>query len=1078
MPTSKEPELDLWQEAYNAVEEGTQNWIRENIGEQPESTNPFPELVALVRSSEEKHGQDAWQFELRGRAVLLRDYTSRVISCLSIIGDVAINFAPAPSPVIWNALKVVLKANVSQVEDRASIMGCTNLVLCLVRRGIVYQEVYLGGPSSSTSQDDLKETLIGVYKTCLEFLAFMHAQLRQGNMHRFLHELMEPGQGEKRVSEMKSLEQQLDVASRACEVVANRDRSNKHNELLMSLQLPLRRIDDTVINVLTRLEERKMKEVMTYLSTIPVGSHHNEKCNSRTQGTCEWLVEHPKFREWEDSSCSSIFWLQGNMGTGKSYLSSKVIDRYLVREEDCGDFTTRHDEGFAFFYCYGSDPSRQSTKSILRSYMRQLSSVPRRPDHIHQALVDLYKSGENIQHDLTLLECEDTLMEIINSYPRVTLVLDALDECTTETRRELARLFQSFIKESNGLLKVFIASRKERDIEKYFQPYQGQQLLVSISTSDNAGDIEKFITHQIHVYSDEWESIEEDTKLLVKKTLVEKSDGMFRWAYLQWQYLKGCRMNGAIRERLKKMPKTLAAAYDEIYNRFEPDSVERLMMQRAVRWVLYAKSSFHTITLLAAIETESERMDMHEGKSKAFGKSDLTRLTLESVCRDLVVRNAFLDTWEFTHASVAEYFLLKREPWIENAQSEITVSLIHFLMNCCAAYPSIWPSSTAQNTWRQTSVDSLDVYIWFHTTTDGNFEHPSDPRHPLQMYTQRAWLEHIDDTYDNDPKFADVVQALKKFLGEGGPRISSTEYKVFCKYIMPGQDTTPYHNAIPFIEPVENSRFGIIALGLYRLLPGWWDQNLFPLELNNKGQDLLALAAQFEHQSIYEDLIRRGFKINRDVDDASKSALGRAIATKNADVARFLLDNGARTDIMIKKQNLICFAASRGPEHLQMVLNVGANPNLHCGGGCRWGSALSMFGNMLELAVFRDLPKSARLLVEYGADVNAPLRFQGYDTILEYAVVKGDVDFARLLITHGADVHSRLKIGKHGSLLAAATVEPDSSLDMVKLLIEEAHSGDKAPLWSSLDHAMRGQYLTDMHQVDNQVLLDMEAYYG
>lgn len=115
------------------------------------------------------------------------------------------------------------------------------------------------------------------------------------------------------------------------------------------------------------------------------------------------------------------------VGTGKSCLSSKVIDRYLVRERNRGELTNQHDEGFGFFYGYRSDPSRQSTEFIIRSYIRQLSEVPRRPERIHQASIDLKKSSENIQHGLPLAKCKDTLIKIIDSYPRVTLVLDALD---------------------------------------------------------------------------------------------------------------------------------------------------------------------------------------------------------------------------------------------------------------------------------------------------------------------------------------------------------------------------------------------------------------------------------------------------------------------------------------------------------------------------------------------------------------------------------------------------------------------------------------------------------------------------
>ena len=67
--------------------------------------------MELVRTSEEKLDQEAWQFEFHGRPVLLRDYTSKVTTCLTTVGDIAINFAPAPSPIVWNALKVVLKVS-------------------------------------------------------------------------------------------------------------------------------------------------------------------------------------------------------------------------------------------------------------------------------------------------------------------------------------------------------------------------------------------------------------------------------------------------------------------------------------------------------------------------------------------------------------------------------------------------------------------------------------------------------------------------------------------------------------------------------------------------------------------------------------------------------------------------------------------------------------------------------------------------------------------------------------------------------------------------------------------------------
>lgn len=114
-----------------------------------------------------------------------------------------------------------------------------------------------------------------------------------------------------------------------------------------------------------------------------------------------------------------------------------------------------------------------------------------------------------------------------------------------------------------------------------------------------------------------------------------------------------------------------------------------------------------------------------------------------------------------------------------------------------------------------------------------------------------------------------------------------------------------------------------------------------------------------------------------------------------------------------------------------------------------WTYKRRKYDSLLEAAVAGYSPAYARLLVEYGADIKTPLKIQGYDAILEYAVEKGDVDFTRFLIRRGADVHSPMKIGKYGSLLALATLAPDSSLDMVKFLVQDAHVNWNS--WNGVD---------------------------
>jgi ankyrin repeat protein len=232
-------------------------------------------------------------------------------------------------------------------------------------------------------------------------------------------------------------------------------------------------------------------------------------------------------------------------------------------------------------------------------------------------------------------------------------------------------------------------------------------------------------------------------------------------------------------------------------------------------------------------------------------------------------------------------------------------------------------------------------------------------------------------------------------------------------------------------------------------------------------------------------------------------ALSRASSDGDISVVKALLEAGAdpnpnfaRPDVRSPLEwsitGLLEFGVSDRHRWLccmGLLLEHGADANAPRRDPFEW----QVYDSMLEAAVTGYLPESARLLVEHGADIKTPLKLQGYDTILEYAVEKGDVDFTQLLIKRGADVHSPMKVGKYGSLLAAATLAPDSSIDMVKFLIEDAHVGLEQLEWSlppqekpvtrawklseeqERSKAQRAKYLIDVHKVDPQVLIDLES---
>ncbi|KAK3358491.1 hypothetical protein B0T24DRAFT_685565 [Lasiosphaeria ovina] len=88
------------------------------------------------------------------------------------------------------------------------------------------------------------------------------------------------------------------------------------------------------------------EERLGWISNVPYESQHDEITAFRTPGTCEWPLRRSEFAGWELSKESAILWLQGSVGTGKTFLASRVVDH--MRNKATGSVGS---EGIAFFYC-------------------------------------------------------------------------------------------------------------------------------------------------------------------------------------------------------------------------------------------------------------------------------------------------------------------------------------------------------------------------------------------------------------------------------------------------------------------------------------------------------------------------------------------------------------------------------------------------------------------------------------------------------------------------------------------------------------------------------------------------------
>lgn len=221
------------------------------------------------------------------------------------------------------------------------------------------------------------------------------------------------------------------------------------------------------------------------------------------------------------------------MGTGKSTLTSKVIDRYRINVIRLMEKLGRAegpaiDEPFAFFYCSNRDVTIKDDILLhaYSSYVRQLATVPHYPRKMETGLVQLYQTMRKQSQKFQIEDCQARIQELVDLFPRTTLVLDALDECDKKTKKALISFFGKLIKDSKRVVRIFISSREEDDILRLFREhdlFQGERLVEITVGHSNQDDMKKYLDAEMEEIGDDWSF---KAKEAVMKKLLEANDGM------------------------------------------------------------------------------------------------------------------------------------------------------------------------------------------------------------------------------------------------------------------------------------------------------------------------------------------------------------------------------------------------------------------------------------------------------------------------------------------------------------------------------------------------------------------------
>jgi len=290
--------------------------------------------------------------------------------------------------------------------------------------------------------------------------------------------------------------------------------------------MPLQRRATQISNLQDTLDKTERQRLFDWLSEIQYVKQHRAKVRLLLPGTCQWLYEKPVFREWERASASSILWLHGIPGSGKSMLTCSFIERFREMTN-----LPDHSPLFAYFYCYWDtqETERADPEQVLRSILEQLSSTDMDAP-IRQPVVDAYRQREREARGrrpekLALEECTEVILELVEENPAI-IVIDALDECDPVRRQDLVLALRRIISESASVIKIFISSRDDEDIVQWMSMASE----VYIRADDNTRDIEAFINFELERAIREkrilYGKVSESLRAEIIQTLNSKANGM------------------------------------------------------------------------------------------------------------------------------------------------------------------------------------------------------------------------------------------------------------------------------------------------------------------------------------------------------------------------------------------------------------------------------------------------------------------------------------------------------------------------------------------------------------------------
>ena len=307
--------------------------------------------------------------------------------------------------------------------------------------------------------------------------------------------------------------------------------------------------------------------------------------------TCGWILEHKLFQQWVDdpNAKARVLWLHGIAASGKSVLSSFIIDHLVKSGVSC-----------QYFFIRFGNRNKRSLSCLLRSIAFQIAeSIPT----FRQSMLRLIDEASKIDTADAQMIWQRVFRTVLCK-TRIDAplywVIDGLE------KSESSRSFIKMMSEADFTalpVRILITSRMTQSLSSSFQKLSRDIQLDIITHEGQSQDIRSYIDQELNV------SGNKKLQDRVKDQILERASGNFLWVHLAVQRVNNCFTVANVENALQQMPPGMEALYDGMALSIaaHPQGEDKQLASRVLAWVTCALRSLTLEELSLALEDEVPR---------------------------------------------------------------------------------------------------------------------------------------------------------------------------------------------------------------------------------------------------------------------------------------------------------------------------------------------------------------------------------------------------------------------------------------------------------------------------------------